>query len=121
MPGVGVRTAARLLTEVGRKPFASAAHLDNYAGIAPVTLRSGSSIRGKYSSRGVDKVLKRPLFHSAFAALRDPILRAFDAHKIQQGERQNRALIALAGRRCDVLFSVLRDATFYQHQTAPNV
>ncbi|MGF7137578.1 transposase [Paraburkholderia sp. EB58] len=46
MPEVGVRTAARLLTEVAHKAFASAAHLAAYAGLAPVTRRSGSSIRG---------------------------------------------------------------------------
>ncbi|WP_408288825.1 transposase, partial [Paraburkholderia aspalathi] len=34
MPGVGVRTAARLLTEVAHKAFASTAHLTAYAGLA---------------------------------------------------------------------------------------
>ncbi len=37
--GVGVRTAARLLTEVACRAFASAAHLAAYAGLAPVTRR----------------------------------------------------------------------------------
>jgi hypothetical protein len=36
MPGIGVRTCARILTEVTGKHFASAAHLASYAGIAPV-------------------------------------------------------------------------------------
>ena len=74
MPGVGLRTAARLLTEVAHKAFASAAsavHLAAYAGLAPVTRRSGASIRGEPSSRRGNKVLKRALFLSAFAALRD--------------------------------------------------
>ncbi len=35
MPGVGVRTATRLLTEVAHKAFASAAHLAAYAGPCP--------------------------------------------------------------------------------------
>ncbi len=73
MPGVGVRTAARLLTEIAHKAFASAAHLAAYAGLAPVTRRSGSSIRGEHPSRRGNKVLKRALFLSAFAALRDPV------------------------------------------------
>lgn len=47
MPGIGVRTAARILTEVIGKNFTSAAHLASYAGIAPVTRRSGTSIRGE--------------------------------------------------------------------------
>ena len=120
MPGVGVRTAARLLTEVAHKTFASAAHLAAYAGLAPVTRRSGSSIRGEHPSRRGNKVLKRTLFLSAFAALRDPISRAYYSRKIQQGKRHNQALIALARRRCDVMFAMLRDGTFYQPQTAPN-
>ena len=41
MPGVGVRTAARLLVDVATRAFASAAHLAAYAGLAPVTRRSG--------------------------------------------------------------------------------
>jgi transposase len=120
MPGVGVRTAARLLTEVAHKAFASAAHLAAYAGLAPVTRRSGSSIRGEHPSRRGNKVLKRALFLSAFAALRDPISRDYYARKVQQGKRHNQALIALARRRCDVLFAMLRDGTFYQPKSAPN-
>ncbi len=119
MPGVGVRTAARLLTEVTTRPFASSAHLAAYAGLAPVTRRSGSSIRGEHPSRRGNKVLKRTLFLSAFAALRDPVSRAYYERKIQQGKRHNQALIALARRRCDVLFAMLRDGSFYH--AAPTI
>ena len=113
MPGVGVRTAARLLTEVAGKPFPTAGHLASYAGLAPVTRRSGSSIRGEHPSRRGNKVLKRALFLSAFAALRDPVSRAYYDRKIAQGKRHNEALIALARRRCDVLHAMLRDGTLY--------
>ncbi|WP_028278457.1 IS110 family transposase [Arthrobacter sp. H5] len=120
MPGVGVRTAARLLTEVAGKHFESSGHLAAYAGLAPVTRRSGSSIRGEHPSRRGNKILKRALFLSAFAALRDPISRTYYDRKIAQGKRHNQALIALARRRCDVLFAMLRDGTLYQadHQLA---
>lgn len=114
MPGVGVRTAARLLTEISGKDFATAGHLAAYAGLAPVTRRSGSSIRGEHPSRRGNKILKRALFLSAFAALRDPVSRAYYDRKIAQGKRHNQALIALARRRCDVLFAMLRDGTLYQ-------
>jgi transposase len=113
MPGVGVRTAARLLIDVASRAFASAAHLAAYAGLAPVTRRSGSSIRGELPSRRGNKQLKRALFLSAFAALRDPLSRAYYTRKISQGKRHNQALIALARRRCDVLFAMLRDGTLY--------
>lgn len=113
MPGVGVRTAARLLTEVAGKHFPTAGHLASYAGLAPVTRRSGSSIRGEHPSRRGNKLLKRALFLSAFAALRDPVSRAYYDRKIGQGKRHNEALIALARRRCDVLHAMLRDGTPY--------
>jgi hypothetical protein len=35
------------------------------------------------------------------------------------GQRHNQALIALARRRCDVLFAMLRDGTIYQPKSAP--
>lgn len=114
MPGVGVRTAARLLTEISGKHFATSGHLAAYAGLAPVTRRSGTSIRGEHPSRRGNKILKRALFLSAFAALHDPTSRAYYDRKIAQGKRHNQALIALARRRCDVLYAMLRDGTLYQ-------
>ncbi|MDH6523326.1 transposase [Streptomyces sp. SAI-135] len=42
MPGVGVRTAARILIEVGDgSTFPAAGHLAAYAGLAPATRISG--------------------------------------------------------------------------------
>ena len=116
MPGVGTRTAARILTEIVPKDFESAAHLASYAGLAPVTRRSGTSIRGEHPSRAGNKVLKRALFLSAFAALHDPVSRAYYDRKRAEGKRHNQALIALARRRCDVLFAMLRDGAFYDPQ-----
>jgi transposase len=114
MPGVGVGTAARLLTEVSGRHFPTAGHLAAYAGLAPVTRRSGTSIRGEHHSRRGNKILKRALYLSAFAALRDPESRAYYDRKIGQGKHHSQALIALARRRCDVLFAMLRDGTLYQ-------
>jgi transposase len=120
MPGVGVRTAARLLTEVAHKAFASAAHLAAYAGLAPVTRRSGSSIRGEHPSRQGNKVLKRALFLSAFAALRDPVSRGHYARKVQQGKATIRRSSPLPEDPVMCMFAMLRDGTFYQPKSAPN-
>ncbi|GAA4479357.1 IS110-like element ISSfl4 family transposase [Rhodococcus olei] len=114
MPGVGVRIAARLLTEIACKTFPTAGHLASYAGLAPVTRRSGTSIRGEHSPQGWNKVLKRALYLSAFASLRDPSSRAYYDRKRAEGKRHNQALIALARRRADVLFAMLPDGALYQ-------
>jgi transposase len=120
MPGVGVRTAARILLEVGDgSAFPTSGHLAAYAGLAPVTRRSGTSIRGERPPRGGNKQLKRALFLSAFAALADPTSRAYYDRKRAAGKRHNAALICLARRRVDVLFAMLRDGTLYQPQPAP--
>lgn len=117
IPAVGIRTEARILTEVVGKDFATAGHLASYAGLSPVTWRSGSSIRGDHSSRRGNKVLKRALFLSAFAALKDPLSRAYYDRKRAQGKKHNQALIALARRRCDVIYAMLRDGTLYETKT----
>ena len=85
MPGIGVRTAAVFLAETLGKTFDTGAQLASYAGLAPVTRRSGSSIRGEHVSHGGDKRLKRAMFLSAFASLRsDPVSRAYYQPKRNQ-------------------------------------
>ena len=114
VPGVEVGTTARLLTEVSGRHFDTAGHLAAYAGLAPVTRRSGTSIRGEHHSRRGNRTLKTALYLSAFVALRDPVSRAYYDKKISQGRRHNQALIALARRRPDVLYAMLRDGTICQ-------
>ncbi|WP_109773302.1 IS110 family transposase [Quadrisphaera granulorum] len=119
MPGVGVRTAIKILTIIGDgSAFTSAAHLASYAGLAPVTRRSGSSIRGESHSQRGHHALKSALFLSAFAALGDPASRAYYDRKRAQGKLHNAALICLARRRIDVLFAMLRDRQPYRPQTS---
>lgn len=99
MPGVGVRTATRLLIDIGDgSRFPSAAHLAAYAGLAPTTRSSGSSIRGEQQSRRGNKQLKRALFLSAFAALSDPASRTYYDKKTKEGKHHSQALLCLARR-----------------------
>jgi transposase len=116
MPGIGVRTAARVLLEIGdASGFKSSAHLAAYAGIAPVTRTSGSSIKGEHPARTGNRKLKRAFFLAAFAALADPTSRTYYDRKRAEGKKHNAALICLARRRCDVLFAMLRNKTIYRH------
>ncbi|MCU1685941.1 MAG: family transposase [Amycolatopsis sp.] len=116
MPGIGVRTAAHILLEIGdASAFASSGHLAAYAGIAPVTHRSGSSIRGEHPARTGNRKLKRAFFLAAFASLSDPTSRTYYDKKRAEGKKHNAALICLARRRCDVLFAMLRNRAHYQH------
>ncbi|GGY73623.1 hypothetical protein GCM10010342_71850 [Streptomyces anulatus] len=111
MPGIGIRTGARILIEVGDgSSFPSAAHLAAYAGLAPATRNSGSSIRGEQPSRRGNKQLKRAFFLSAFAALGDPASRAYYDKKIAQGKHHTQALLCLARRRVSAYLPMCRGA-----------
>lgn len=120
MPGVGVRTAARRLTEAAPKAFRHGCSSGGLrwprAGHPALRLVDPGRTPVQTGQQGA----QRALFLSAFAALRDPVSRAYYSRKIQQGKRHNQALIALARRRCDVLFAMLRDGTIYPPKSAPN-
>ncbi len=119
MPGIGPRTGARILAEIGDgSGFASGAKLAAYAGLAPVTRQSGTSISGESRSRRGNHRLKNAMFLAAFASLRDPASRAFYDRKRAEGKRHNAALICLARRRCDVILAMLRSRQPYQPDRA---
>ena len=117
MPGIGVRTAAVFLAETLGKTFNTGAQLASYAGLAPVTRRSGSSIRGEHVSHGGNKRLKHAMLSSA--SLRsDPASQAYHQRKRQQGKRHNQAVLALAHRRILTLHAMIRNHTLHTPQPA---
>jgi hypothetical protein len=61
------------------------------------------------SPRTGNRKLKRAFFLAAFAALSDPVNRAYYDRKRAEGKKHNAALICLARRHCDVIFSTLGD------------
>lgn len=114
MPGIGPRTGARILAEIGDgSRFTDGARLASYAGLAPVTRQSGSSLRGESRSRRGNHRLKNAMFLAAFASLRHPDSKAFYDRKRAEGKKHNAALICLARRRCNVILAMLRTQTAY--------
>jgi transposase len=115
LPGIGPRTGARILAEIGDgSGFASGAKLASYAGLAPVTRQSGTSLNAETRSRRGNHRLKNAMFLAAFAALRDPASKAFYDRKRAEGKKHNAALICLARRRCDVILAMLRNRQAYR-------
>ena len=66
-----------------------------------------------------NKRLKSSLYNSAFAALHHPPSRVYYDQKITEGKRHKQAIIALARRRLDTLYAMLRDGTHYQDPSDP--
>lgn len=119
LPGMGaVLTAEFLAVAGGIARFPSGDHLAAAAGMAPALNQSGK-IRYLQRPLAGDRTLKRVFYQSAFCALqRDPTSRAFYDRKRREGKTHHQALIALARRRINVLYAILRDRQNYQARPA---
>jgi transposase len=116
LPGVGVILGAEFLVRGGDlSAFESADKLAAYAGLVPAAHDSGKRVGNDRRMRGGNKALKYVFYQSAFASLRSsPESRAFYDRKRAEGKRHTQALIALARRRVNVLWAMLRDGTTFE-------
>jgi transposase len=120
LPGMGPILGAEFLVAAGDlRAFGSADQLAAYAGLVPAARDSGKRTGNDRRMRGGNKVLKRVFYQSAFASLRSaPESRAFYDRKRAEGKRHTQALIALARRRVNVLWAMLRDGTPFETRSA---
>ena len=120
LPGMGLILGAEFLVAVGDlRAFSSADRLAAYAGLVPAAHDSGKRVGNHRRMRGGNKLLKRVFYQSAFASLRSaPESRAFYDRKRSEGKKHTQALIALARRRVNVLWAMLRDGTTFEARSA---
>ena len=120
MPGMGIVFTAEFLAEVGDLGrFASADSLAAAAGVAPV-LRASGARSYQRRARGANKVLKRVLYRSAFNCIsHHERSEAFYRKKRAEGKGHHQAVIALARRRIDVPWAMLRDGQNYCERPSP--
>jgi transposase len=114
LPGMGVVLTAEFIAEVGSvHRFSSADALAAAAGLAPV-LRQSGKVRFLKRPTGGNKTLKRVFYQSAFCSLQTADSRAFYDRKRKEGKRHHQALVALARRRINVLWAMLKDRQPFQ-------
>jgi transposase len=120
LPGMGPILGAEFLVAVGDiRAFESADRLAAYAGLVPAARDSGKRVGNNKRMRGGNKTLKRVFYQSAFASLRSaPESRVFYERKRAEGKRHTQALIALARRRVNVVWAMLRDGTAFESRSA---
>jgi transposase len=121
LPGMGPILGAEFLVAVGDiRAFESADRLAAYdTGLVPVARDSGKRVGNNKRMRGGNKTLKRVFYQSAFASLRSaPESRVFYDRKRAEGKRHTQALIALARRRVNVVWAMLRDGTTFETRSA---
>lgn len=83
-------------------------------GIAPVLRASGSSSYQRRAKKG-NRALKRVFYHSAYCAIgHHETSRSYYRRKRAEGKLHDQAVIALARRRVNVLWAMLRDGVAYR-------
>lgn len=118
MPGMGLVLTAEFLAEAGdASRFVSADRLAAAAGIVPVLRASGGVSYQRKGRRG-NRVLKRIFYRSAFSAIscHGPS-QDYYRRKRSEGKTAQQAVIALARRRVNVLWAMLRDGAVYEGRT----
>jgi transposase len=116
MPGIGVLLGAEFLAATGgdMTAFASADHLAGYAGLAPAPRDSGRISGNLHRPRRYHRGLQRALYTSALVSIRcNNQSRIFYDRKRAEGKRHTQAVLALARRRVNVLWALLRDNRSY--------
>ncbi len=111
MPGFGSVLGASLLVAAGDlAAFPTAGHLAAAAGLVPVPNDSGRRAGNLHKPRRYS----RPLRHALYLSAQTSMMRAgpnrdYYLKKRDQGRTHSQAVIALARRRIDVLWALLRD------------
>jgi transposase len=120
MPGFGTTLAAEFLAATGgdMTAFDSVNRLAGVSGLAPVPRDSGRISGNLKRPRRYDRRLLRACYLSAQIAIRtDPASRTYYDRKRAEGKTHTQAVIALARRRLNVLWAMLRDHAVYQPVT----
>ena len=123
MVGIGDLLGAEFLAATGGDitAFASPNHLAGYAGLAPTPRDSGRRSGNLHRPRRYNRQLQRVFYTSAVISIqRSPASKTFYDRKRAEGKRHGQAVLALARRRVDVLWAMLRDDCTYQERM-PNL
>jgi transposase len=122
MPGFGATLGAEFIAATGGdlSAFDSVNRLAGVSGLAPVPRDSGRISGNLKRPRRYNRRLLRACYLSALISIRtDPASRTYYDRKRAEGKRHTQAVLALARRRLNVLWAMLRDHTTYQ-PTTPN-
>jgi transposase len=116
MPGIGPLLGAEFLAATGgdMDAFESADRLAGLAGVAPASRDSGKISGNLHRPKRYSRRLQRVFYTSALISIRccDESRRFYD-RKRAEGKRHVQAVLALARRRVNVLWALLRDGRCY--------
>lgn len=117
MPGLGIILGAEFLAATGgdMAVFGTADRLAGFGGVAPVPRDSGKISGNLRRPQRYNRRLQRVFPTSALFSIRHCAeSRRFYERKRAEGKRHTQAVLALARRRVNVLWALLRDGRCYE-------
>jgi transposase len=117
MPGIGVVLGAEFLAATGGEvtTFANPDRLAGFAGLAPAPRDSGRIHGNLHHPRYYHRGLNRVFYYSAMISISCcPDSRRYYDRQRAEGKKHTQAVMALARRRVNVLWALLRDERLYQ-------
>ncbi|GHH85400.1 hypothetical protein GCM10017771_18110 [Streptomyces capitiformicae] len=117
MPGLGIILGAEFLAATGgdMTAFGTPDRLAGFGGVAPVPRDSGKISGNLRRPQRYNRRLQRVFYISALFSLRTcEESRRFYDRKRAEGKRHTQAVLALARRRVNVLWALLRDQRCYE-------
>ncbi|MEV6655417.1 IS110 family transposase [Streptomyces sp. NPDC051219] len=119
MPGIGPLLGAEFLaaTAGDMSRFGSSDRLASFAGVAPVPRDSGNVSGNLHRPRRYHRGLQRVFYTSALISIRNcDASRRYYERKRAEGKRHTQAVLALARRRVNVLWALIRDGRCFQRE-----
>jgi transposase len=117
MPGMGPKLGAEFLVAIGGSldGFPSADRLAAFGGVAPAPHDSGKTSGNLRRPQRYHRRLQRVFYTSALvSSWSDPNSKRFYDRKRAEGKSHVQAVLALARRRVNVLWALIRDRRCYQ-------
>ncbi|MFJ9444519.1 IS110 family transposase [Kitasatospora sp. NPDC101235] len=117
MPGVGTLLGAEFIAATGgdMSAFGSPDRLAGVAGLAPVPRNSGKISGNMKRPRRYSRRLLRMFYMSAqVASTCCPVSKGFYQRKRPEGKSHKQAVLALARRRLNVLWALIRDRRLFE-------
>ncbi|WP_439679290.1 IS110 family transposase [Embleya sp. MST-111070] len=117
MPGIGPVLGAEFLVGIGGslEAFPTPDRLAAFAGVTPAPRDSGKVRGNLHRPQRYHRRLQRVFYTSALVSIQcDPNSRKFYDRKRAEGKRHTQAVLALARRRVNVLWALIRDRRCYQ-------
>lgn len=117
MPGFGPILGAEFVAATGGSmtAFATPGRLAGFGGVAPTPRDSGKVSGNLRRPQRYNRRLQRVFYTSALMSIRySDDSRRFHERKRAEGKRHTQAVMALARRRVNVLWALLRDRRCYQ-------